>query len=72
MLGVESPYVDVECMLMAVTIVEALGIKNIKLHINSLGDDESRTAYREALKNHSDQCLMIYVKTVRHVLKRTH
>ena len=52
MLGVESPYVDVECMLMAVTIVEALGIKNIKLHINSLGDDESRTAYREALKNH--------------------
>ena len=44
MLGVESPYVDVECMLMAVTIVEALGIKNIKLHINSLGDDESRTA----------------------------
>ena len=52
MLGVESPYVDVECMLMAVTIVEALGIKNIKLHINSLGDDESRTAYREALKNY--------------------
>ena len=52
MLGVESPYVDVECMLMAVTIVEALGIKNIKLHINSLGDDESRTAYREALKDH--------------------
>lgn len=52
MLGVESPYVDVECMLMAVTVVEALGLKNIQLHINSLGDQESRDAYRKALQNH--------------------
>lgn len=52
MLGLESPYVDVECMVMAVTVVEALGLKNIKLHINSLGDEESRNAYREALKKH--------------------
>lgn len=52
MLGVESPYVDVECMLMAVTVVKALGLKNIQLHINTLGDQESRDAYREALQNH--------------------
>lgn len=52
MIGLESPYVDVECMIMAVTVVEALGLKNVKLHINSLGDDESRDAYREALKEH--------------------
>ena len=52
MLGVESPYVDVECMLMAVTLVETLGIKDITLHINSLGDDESRDAYRKALQDH--------------------
>ncbi len=52
MLGVESPYVDVECMVMAVTIVEALGLKDVKLHINSLGDDESRDAYRKALQDH--------------------
>ena len=52
MLGVESPYVDVECMLMAVTVVEALGLQNVTLHINSLGDNESRDAYREALKDH--------------------
>lgn len=52
MLGVESPYVDVECMLMAITVVEALGLKDIKLHINSLGDDSSRDAYRVALKDH--------------------
>ena len=52
MLGVESPYVDVECMLMAVTVVKALGLKNVQLHINTLGDQESRDAYREALQNH--------------------
>lgn len=52
MLGVESPYVDVECMLMAVTVVKALGLKNIQLHINTLGDQESRDDYREALQNH--------------------
>ena len=52
MIGLESPYVDVECMVMAVTVVEALGLKDITLHINSLGDEASRDAYREALKQH--------------------
>ena len=52
MLGVESPYVDVECMLMALTVVKALDIKDVTLHINSLGDDASREAYRTALKDH--------------------
>lgn len=52
MLGLESPYIDVECMVMAVTIVEALGLKNVTLHINTLGDSESRDAYRQALKEH--------------------
>ncbi|MDD8048921.1 MAG: histidine--tRNA ligase [Thomasclavelia sp.] len=52
MLGYESPYLDVECMTMAVTVVEALGLEGVKLHINSLGDDESRDNYRKALKDH--------------------
>lgn len=52
MLGLENPEVDVECMVMAVTIVEALGLQNVKLHINTLGDETSREMYREALKNH--------------------
>ena len=52
MLGVESPYVDVECMLMALTVVKSLDIKDVTLHINSLGDDASREAYRTALKDH--------------------
>lgn len=52
MLGVESPYVDVEAMMMAVTVVKALGLKNVTLHINSLGDEASRNAYRAALQDH--------------------
>lgn len=52
MIGLESPYVDVECMVMAVTVVEALGIQNVTLHINSLGDEESRDNYRKALTEH--------------------
>ncbi len=57
MIGVESPFVDVECMLMAITVVEALGLKDVKLHINSLGDEESRDAYREAIQQHFKDCL---------------
>ena len=52
MLGLESPYVDVECMNMAVTIVESLGLRNVKLHVNTLGDEASREAYKVALKEH--------------------
>lgn len=52
MLGLENPEVDVECMVMAVTIVEALGLQNIKLHINTLGDETSRENYRQALLAH--------------------
>lgn len=57
MIGLESPYVDVEAMTMAVTVVEALGIKDVKLHINSLGDESSRNAYRKALQDHFAGCL---------------
>lgn len=57
MIGLESAYIDVECMVMAVTVVEALGLKDIKLHINSLGDEASRNAYRSALKKHFEPVL---------------
>ena len=48
-------------MMMAITVVKALGLENVTLHINSLGDEESRDAYRKALQDHfrpvlSDLC----------------
>ncbi len=52
MIGSPSPYVDVECMTMAITLVQSLGIDNVKLHINTLGDDASREAYKQALLTH--------------------
>ena len=38
-------------------IAKALGLKDVKLHLNSLGDDESRDAYRAALQEHFKDCL---------------
>ncbi len=52
MLGVEDPLSDAEIMDMAVTIVKALGIQNVRLVINSLGDKESRARHKEALQKH--------------------
>lgn len=52
MLGVENPALDVEAMCMAVTIVKALGLKNVRLVINTLGDAKSREMHKAALKEH--------------------
>lgn len=51
-LNTESPQVDVEVISMAMNLFKKLGIKNIKLVINSLGDSESRDNYRKALINY--------------------
>ena len=49
MVGLESPYVDVEAISLAVTISKAIGIEDFTLRINTLGDDQSRSTYKEAL-----------------------
>lgn len=51
-LGEKSPYVDVETIVLAYTILCTVGLKDIKVCINTLGDDESRSAYRTALKEY--------------------
>ena len=51
-LGLKSPYADVEVMVMAYSILKALGLNNITILLNTLGDDESRAAYRKALKEY--------------------
>lgn len=47
--GSKNPAVDVETMLLAMEIFEGFEIRNLSLVINSLGNTESRLAYREAL-----------------------
>ena len=49
-LGVKSPYVDVETIVLAFSILKSLGLNDIKVCLNTLGDDESRANYRSALK----------------------
>ena len=47
--GSSNPATDVETIAMAKAFFDELGVKDIKLVINSLGDGETRTQYREAL-----------------------
>ncbi|HFU3984781.1 TPA: histidine--tRNA ligase [Streptococcus suis] len=47
--GSNNPATDVETIAMAYHFFEELGIQNIRLHLNSLGNPESRSAYRQAL-----------------------
>ncbi|GKT04615.1 hypothetical protein OKN36_21510 [Furfurilactobacillus sp. OKN36] len=48
-LNSESPQIDVEVIAMALQFFKELGVKNLKLVINSLGDQETRENYRAAL-----------------------
>lgn len=48
-LGSDDPLTDAEVISLAVNIYKMLGLKEIKVNINSLGDDESRNNYRKAL-----------------------
>lgn len=50
----ESPLLDAEVINIAVRIYQLLGLKGIKVNINTLGDLESRKKYNEAL--------MVYLK----------
>ena len=48
-LGSDDPMIDAEVISMAVNIYRLVGLKGIKVNINSLGDRESRDNYRNAL-----------------------
>ncbi len=48
-LGSDDPLTDAEVISLAVNIYKMLGLKEIKVNINTLGDNESRLRYREAL-----------------------
>lgn len=58
-LGTDDPLSDAEVISIAMNIYKMLGLEDITVEINSLGDDESRKKYREALieylKPHKDE-----------------
>ena len=47
--GSSNPATDVETIAMAAHFLKAIGIQGVKLHLNTLGNPESRAAYRQAL-----------------------
>ncbi|MED4130077.1 histidine--tRNA ligase [Shouchella miscanthi] len=51
-LGSANPHLDAEVLALLIEICNRLGLVNLKLVINSLGDKESRDAHRQALINH--------------------
>ncbi|MBE6159923.1 MAG: histidine--tRNA ligase [Lactobacillales bacterium] len=50
--GSSSPMLDAEVISIPVNLYRILGLKGIKVKINSLGDTETRNNYKEALLNH--------------------
>ncbi|MCR5349487.1 MAG: histidine--tRNA ligase [Acholeplasmatales bacterium] len=51
-LGSDSPLIDVEVISLGASLIRALGLKDVKVKINSLGDEESRNNYRDVLIKH--------------------
>ena len=50
--GNNSPEIDVETITLAYSILSSLNLENVTITLSTLGDDESRNAYKEALKKY--------------------
>src|SRR5699024_3338988 len=51
-IGVEDPLIDVEILSMLMAFYESFWLKDLEIHINSIGDFDSRKEYQKALKEH--------------------
>lgn len=54
-IGADSIYADVEVIQVMMSVYASFGIKNMKLRINSLGDEESRPRYKDVLRAYFDR-----------------
>lgn len=48
-IGIKKPLVDAEVITMSKDFIESLGLKNVSIEVNSIGDKESRINYQNAL-----------------------
>lgn len=51
-IGAIEPALDAEMIILAYDFIKRLGLKGVRVRINSLGDDESRKTYQQALTDH--------------------
>ena len=66
MFGSTSPAADATAIALANSVLQRLGLKNVTLHLNSIGCNECRPAYRQALVEHfsaKKECLCDTCKT---------
>lgn len=49
-LGSEAPYIDLEVIGLGIKLLKQIGLNDLTLYINSIGNDNSRKAYTNALK----------------------
>ncbi|MHB2149884.1 histidine--tRNA ligase [Calditrichota bacterium LG25] len=59
-LGSADPLADVEIIDLAMSTFQLIGLKNIKLRINSVGDPQCRAPYKETLKEYMRPHLAAY------------
>ena len=52
MLGTEDPHVDAEVIALAWRFYEAVGLRQVRLMVNSMGHDECRGKFVESLRSH--------------------
>ena len=71
-LGSDDPMVDAEVISIAVNLYKILGLKEIKVNINSLGDKESRDAYRKALIEYFTPHIDELCEDCKNVYRRIH
>ncbi len=53
--GMQGPDIDVELILMTARLWKNLGLRDIRLELNTLGSNEARAAYREVLVTYLEQ-----------------
>jgi histidyl-tRNA synthetase len=51
-IGTLDPALDAEMIILAYDFIKSLGLKGVRVRINSLGDDQSRSNYQQALIHH--------------------
>jgi len=50
-IGADSAVTDAECIMLAITVLQRMGLKDLKLKINSVGCTKCRPSYRKALQD---------------------
>ena len=70
MFGSESPAADATAIALAYSVLQRLGLKNVKLHLNSIGCKECRPTYRQALVDYYNSKLDVICDTCKSRLEK--